>query len=270
MLATSLAIFFICGLAAGVLAGLLGVGGGLVIVPLISMILTWQGFDPAHIMHIALGTSLASIVFTSISSTMSHNRRGAVNWPLVFKISPGILIGTFFGTKVASMLSPNFLKIFFVFFLLYVGTQMLLDIKPKASRDLPGAVITALVGGCIGLVSSLVGIGGGSLSVPFMTWCNVPMQRAIGTSAAIGFPIALAGAAGNIFYAYGLAGLPEYSVGFIYLPALIGLVSASVLTAPLGARLAHALPVSKLKMCFAVLLYVMAGKMISDVLKIYF
>ena len=264
-----MAIFFVCGLVAGVLAGLLGVGGGLVIVPLLSMILTWQGFDPTYIMHIALGTSLASIMFTSISSTMSHNKRGAVHWPLVLKITPGILIGTFLGTKVASILSPNFLKVFFVFFLLYVGTQMLLDIKPKGGRDLPGTIVTLIVGGCIGLVSSLVGIGGGTLSVPFMTWCNMPMQRAIGTSAAIGFPIALAGAAGNIFYAYGLPGLPQYSLGFVYLPALIGLVSASVLTAPLGARLAHSLPVSKLKMCFAVLLYVMAGKMISDVLKIY-
>lgn len=269
MLATSLAIFLGCGLIAGILAGLLGVGGGLVIVPMLSMILAWQGFDPAYIMHIALGTSLASIMFTSISSAMSHNKRGAVNWQLVLMITPGILIGTFLGTKVASLLSQNFLKVFFVFFMLYVGTQMLLDIKPKGERDLPGTIGTVIVGGFIGLISSLVGIGGGTLSVPFMTFCNMPMHRAIGTSAAIGFPIALAGAAGNIFYAYGLPGLPEYSLGFVYLPALIGLVPASMLTAPFGAKLAHSLPVKKLKMCFAILLYAIAGKMISDVLSNY-
>lgn len=249
------------GLIAGLLAGLLGVGGGLVIVPMLVFCFVYQGIEQEVIMHLALGTSLASIIFTSVSSFMSHHRRGAVDWRIVRLIIPGILVGTYLGTLVAARLSTDFLKAFFCVFLYSVATQMLLSKKPKASRELPGWGGMFGVGNVIGVASSLVGIGGGSLSVPFMLWCNVPAHRAIGTSAAIGFPIAISGAFGYIVNNLGAPGLPSYSLGYVYLPALLFIVCLSVLTAPLGAKLAHALPVDKLKRIFALFLYVVATKM---------
>lgn len=258
---TSIAIFLILGAFAGVLAGLLGVGGGLVIVPMVNYTLALQGLTNEHTHHIALGTSLATIVFTSVSSFMTHHRNRAVIWDIVKYITPGILLGTFFGSKVAAHMPTNLLKGFFVVFLLYVGTQMLLNIKPKASREIPGFLGNSVAGGIIGMVSSFVGIGGGTLSVPYMTWCNVPMHKAIGTSAAIGFPIAVAGAFGYLVNGMGVESRLEYCAGFIYLPALLGIAAASVCTAPIGAKLAHRLPVTKLKKFFAGLLFVMAAQM---------
>lgn len=254
-------MYLAVGLIAGLLAGLLGVGGGLVIVPMLVFCFVKQGIQADLIMHMALGTSLASIIFTSISSFMSHHRRGAVEWAIVRRIVPGILIGTFLGTVVASRLSTGFLKGFFCVFLYSVATQMILNKKPKAARDLPGNAGMFGVGSTIGVASALVGIGGGSLSVPFMMWCNVAAHRAIGTSAAIGFPIAIAGAIGYMVNNLGATGLPAYSLGYIYLPALVFIVCFSVLTAPLGAKLAHALPVNKLKRIFSLFLYVVATKM---------
>ncbi|NLX18674.1 MAG: sulfite exporter TauE/SafE family protein [Desulfobulbus sp.] len=255
-------MYVVVGLIAGVLAGLLGVGGGVVIVPMLVFCFVKQGVQPDQIMHLALGTSLASIIFTSISSFMSHHRRGAVEWLVVQRIVPGILIGTFAGTFIAAQLSTNFLKAFFCVFLYAVATQMILNKKPKSTRELPGKTGMFGVGSIIGVVSALVGIGGGSLSVPFMIWCNVPAHRAIGTSAAIGFPIAVAGAVGYIVNNLQGSGLPAYSLGYVYLPALIAIVCFSVLTAPLGARLAHALPVDKLKKIFALFLYAVATRLI--------
>jgi uncharacterized membrane protein YfcA len=254
-------MYLAVGLIAGLLAGLLGVGGGLVIVPMLVFCFVKQDIQPDVIMHLALGTSLASIIFTSISSFMSHHRRGAVDWTIVKRIVPGILIGTFLGTFVASKLSTGFLKGFFCVFLYSVATQMILNKKPKASRELPGNTGMFAVGSTIGVASALVGIGGGSLSVPFMIWCNVATHQAIGTSAAIGFPIAIAGALGYVINNLNATGLPPYSVGYVYLPALLFIVCFSVLTAPLGARLAHALPVDKLKRIFALFLYAVATKM---------
>ncbi|WP_028584327.1 sulfite exporter TauE/SafE family protein [Desulfogranum mediterraneum] len=255
-------MYLAVGLIAGLLAGLLGVGGGLVIVPMLVFCFVRQGVEPEVIMHLALGTSLASIIFTSISSFMSHHRRGAVDWSIVRRIAPGILLGTFLGTMVASRLSTGFLKVFFCIFLYSVATQMILNKKPKASKELPGLPGMFGVGNVIGAASSLVGIGGGSLSVPFMLWCNVAAHRAIGTSAAIGLPIAIAGAFGYMVNNLHAVGLPGYSLGYVYLPALIFIVCFSVLTAPLGARLAHALPVDRLKRIFALFLYVVATKMV--------
>jgi len=259
-------MYLAVGLIAGVLAGLLGVGGGLVIVPMLVFCFTKQSMQPDQIMHLALGTSLASIIFTSISSFMSHHKRGAVDWGIVKQIAPGILIGTFAGTFIASRLSTGFLKAFFCLFLYSVATQMLLNKKPKPSRELPGSGGMFGVGSTIGVASALVGIGGGSLSVPFMIWCNVRAHQAIGTSAAIGFPIAIAGALGYIVNNLHGVDLPMYSLGYVYLPALAGIVCASVLTAPLGAKLAHALPVDKLKRIFALFLYVVATKMVWGLL----
>lgn len=255
-------LYLAAGVAAGFLAGLLGVGGGLVVVPVLTFIFAAQHFSEAYVQHLALGTSLASIMFTSISSFRAHHAHGAVDWRIVRGVSPGIVAGTLAGSVLAAHLSSHFLKAFFVVFIYYVGTQMLLDIKPKAGRQLPGMAGLSAAGGIIGGISSLVGIGGGTVSVPFMTWCNVKLHHAIGTSAAIGFPIAAAGAVGYVANGWANPSLPQYSLGFVYLPALAGLVVASMAVAPFGAKLAHRLPVGALKKIFAVLLYVLGTRML--------
>ncbi|MBW6521117.1 MAG: sulfite exporter TauE/SafE family protein [Desulfoarculaceae bacterium] len=256
-----LIIYAALGAVAGILAGMLGIGGGLVIVPMLVFTFSWQHFPDPVIMHLALGTSMASIIFTSVSSLWAHHQRGAVQWIVVRRIVAGILVGTFLGSCLAARLSTGFLQGFFVIFLYYVGVQMLVNRKPKPTRQIPGWSGMFGVGSVIGVFSSLVGIGGGTLSVPFMIWSNLSMHVAIGTSAAIGFPIAIAGTLGYLYNGLQVSGLPEYSLGFVYLPALIGLVSASVVTAPLGVRLAHSLPVDRLKRVFAVVLFVVATRM---------
>ncbi len=259
-----LSYYLATGLISGFIAGLLGVGGGLVLVPILVWLFTLQGFDSSHIMLMALGTSLAVISFTAISSVRAHHSHGAVDWISVKRISPGIIMGTLFGAWLASKLSNTFLHYFFVAFLFYAATQMLLNFKPAAHRELPGALGISVVGSLIGLVSSWVGIGGGTLSVPFMLWCNVRLHAAIATSAAIGFPIAVAGAAGYAIAGWAVTTLPAYSTGYIYLPALAAIASTSILTAPLGARLAHRLPVAVLKRIFSVLLYALGVKMLIN------
>ena len=249
------------GLVVGFVAGLLGVGGGLIIVPVLIMLLHANGLAAGMEPQLALGTSLASILFTSLSSVRAHHRHGAVEWSLVWRIAPGILFGTLAGALLATQLSAMVLKLFFVAFLFYAATQMWLDFKPAPHRGLPGRAGSTLAGSVIGVVSSWVGIGGGTLSVPFMLWHNVPLHRAIATSSAIGFPIAIAGAIGYVLGGQGVSGLPAGSLGFVYLPALLGIVLGSVLTAPLGARTAHRLPVRPLKRVFALLLVALALRM---------
>jgi uncharacterized membrane protein YfcA len=263
---TALPVYLACGAVAGILAGLLGVGGGVVIVPMLVFIFPWQGMPDEFVQLTALGTSLASITITSVSSFRAHHKRGAVRWDIWRAVTPGILIGTFGGGFVAAALPSGFLRGFFVCFLFYVAVQMLLDFRPKPGRHLPGSAGTACAGGVIGLVSSLVGIGGGTLSVPFMTFCNVPMHTAVGTSAAIGFPIAVSGTLSYIWNGLGVANLPPYSLGYVSLTALVGLASASFCTAPLGAKLAHSLPVPRLKRVFAVFLLIMGARMLWGLL----
>lgn len=263
---TILLMYTLVGAVAGVLAGLLGIGGGLVIVPMLVFCFVRQGIPDAMIMHMALGTSLASIMFTAVSSFRAHHKRGAVHWDVVRKIVIGIFTGTFMGSWIAAQLSTRFLKGFFVVFLYYVAIQMLTNKKPKPSRQIPGHAAMFGVGNVIGVFSSLVGIGGGTLSVPFMIWCNMPVHHAIGTSAAIGFPIAVAGTIGYIVNGLKVADLPAWSLGYIYLPALLGIVVTSVLTAPLGVRLAHSLPVDRLKRVFALLLLVVGTRMLISIL----
>ncbi|MHC1741832.1 MAG: sulfite exporter TauE/SafE family protein [Syntrophobacteraceae bacterium] len=264
---TIVAMYLAVGVVAGILAGLLGIGGGLVIVPMLVFCFTLQGVSHESIMHLALGTSMASIIFTAVSSFLAHHRRGAVHWDIVKRVTVGILTGTFLGACIAARMSTDYLKGFFVVFLYYVASQMLTNKKPKPSRGLPGLPGMFGAGNVIGVVSSLVGIGGGTLSVPFMVWCNIPVHHAIGTSAAIGFPIAIAGTVGYVVNGLNVSGLPELSVGYVYLPALIGIVAASVLTAPLGVRLAHSLPVDRLKRVFAVLLLVVGTRMLYDLVR---
>lgn len=258
---TFFALYLGAGAIAGLMAGLLGIGGGMVIVPMLTYTFIAHGIPHEYVLHMALGTSLASIIFTSLSSVRAHHQRGAVNWQAVTRITPGILVGTFVGAWIAAQLSTNFLKVFFACFLLYVATQMLVGLKPKSTRTLPGAAGMFGAGGTIGIFSSLVGIGGGTLSVPFLSWCNTEMRKAIATSSAIGFPIAIAGTAGYIVNGRGID-VASPHLGYIHLTGLLGIVLASVCTAPFGARLTHTLPVDKLKKIFSILLYVVGTKML--------
>lgn len=254
------------GAAVGFVAGLLGVGGGAIMVPILTTLFVTQGFPVERIVHMALATSLASIIITSVSSLRAHHAHGAVLWPVFWRITPGILMGTFSATFLASYISSRGLAIFFTVFMAYVALQMFLNIKPRPARQLPGAVGLSAVGVGIGGISALVAIGGGSLSVPFMTWCNVQVQRAIGTSAAIGLPIAVAGTTGYLVSGWGTGGLPAYTLGYVYLPAVLLISVVSYATAPVGARLAHRLPVSQLKKIFAVMVLLLAAKMIHSLL----
>lgn len=257
--------YLMLGAFAGFLAGLLGVGGGAVMVPVLTTIFIAEGFARTEVVHLALGTSMAAIVFTSISSLRAHHRHGAVVWRIVRGITPGILAGTFAATFVASRLPTTFLTLFFAVFMSYVAVQMLLNIKPKPHRELPGKLGLSSVGLGIGAVSALVAIGGGTMSVPFMTWCNVKTQHAIGTSAAIGLPIALAGSFGYLINGWGEPELPAWSFGYVFFPALMLVVATSMLTAPLGARMAHSLPVATLKRAFSGLLMLLVAKMLWSV-----
>ena len=257
-----IATFMGCGAVAGVLAGLLGVGGGIVIVPMLDIVFEMLGYPEGQIHQLALGTSLASIMVTSVSSSRAHWKRGAVHFDILRNITPGILLGTFCGGLVATRMPTFFLRAFFIVFLLFVAAQMLSGYKPKASREMPGFAGTCAAGGVIGFVSSFVGIGGGTLSVPFMTFCNVPMHHAVGTSAAIGFPIAVAGTVSYVVGGWQAPGLPEGCFGYVSVLAFLGIACVSFFFAPVGARLSHALPTAKLKKAFACFLVIVAMKML--------
>ena len=259
-----ISLYLIAGGVAGFLAGLLGVGGGVVIVPILLYIFAAQHFPADHMIHIAIGTSLASIMFTSVSSFRAHHGHGAVNWDIVKHITPGILFGTLVGTWIVAKLPAGLLKVLFIVFVFYVATQIILNIKPKPARQIPGFVGMFTAGGVIGMISSFVGIGGGALSVPFMTWSNVKMHKAIGTSAAIGFPIAVAGTIGYVINGLNINDLPKWSIGFVHLPSLAGLVVSSVIFAPIGVWASHKLPVSTLKKIFAVFLYIIGTKLLLN------
>ncbi len=277
---TALLCFLAGGAIAGIFAGLLGVGGGIIIVPLLSFLFPLLNIPPEYVYHLALGTSLASIMVTSISSAKAHNARGAVRWDIFKAITPGILLGTFVGGLVASHLPSFYLKSFFVAFLYFVAFDMLFGKKKNASKTsqplesatndnkgtseerLPTSLGMSCVGTVIGLVSSFVGIGGGTLSVPFMNFCRVPLHTAVGTSAAIGFPIALAGTLGYIVGGFGMPNLPEFTLGYVHLLAFVGLATASYFTAPFGAALAHKVSVPTLKRFFAVFLICVASRML--------
>ncbi|MCW8207367.1 sulfite exporter TauE/SafE family protein [Verminephrobacter aporrectodeae subsp. tuberculatae] len=253
----------VLGLATGFLAGLLGIGGGMLLVPFMTYILGAQKVAPDLAVKMAIATSMATIVFTSISSVRAHQRRGAVRWDIARRLAPGIVAGGFLASLgVFALLKGAFLAIFFALFVGFSATQMFLDRKPAPTRQMPGNAGQLGAGGAIGFLSGLVGAGGGFVSVPFMTWCNVPMHNAVATSAALGFPIALANGLGYAISGQGVHGLPAASLGYIWLPALAVIATCSVLTAPLGAKAAHGLPVKRLKRVFASLLFTLAAYML--------
>ncbi|MCW8959288.1 MAG: sulfite exporter TauE/SafE family protein [Gammaproteobacteria bacterium] len=250
------------GAFAGLLAGLFGVGGGLVIVPVLALLFAAAGIADEVLMHLAIGTSLATIVFTSISSVWAHQRRGAVRWEVVWQLTPGIVLGAWLGAALAERLSGDYLRYVFGLFELSVALQMGLNLRASPHRSLPGRAGMGLAGGVIGSVSAIVGIGGGTMTVPFLQWCNVPMRQAVATSAACGLPIAVAGATGFLFSGWENSHLPPLSSGYLYWPAFAGIVVASVLFAPLGARLAHTIPAVQLKRFFALFLALLGVRML--------
>jgi uncharacterized membrane protein YfcA len=260
------AAYLILGAIAGFLAGLFGVGGGLVLVPVLLLLFDAQHFPVENMMHLALGTSMATILFTSLSSMRKHHQHGAVNWRVVRNITPGILIGTGIGALLAASIPTQGLGIFFTLFVYFAATQMLLDVRPKPSRQLPGAAGMTAAGIFTGWISSLVSIGGGTIIVPFLAWCNVPLRNAIGTSAAIGFPVAVGGTLGYVLTGMNIPTLPNHTLGFVYLPALLWVALASILTAPLGAKATHHMKIGLLRKLFAVLLIVLASKLLWKVL----
>jgi uncharacterized membrane protein YfcA len=261
-----IALYGLTGIVTGVLAGLLGVGGGLIIVPALSYLFELQGLPAQATIHLALGTSLGTIVFTSISSARAHHLRGSVDWGIVLQITPGILLGTFLGGLLAAKMVTASLKAVFAVFLLAVAVQMISGAKPRPTRGLPRTLGSTAAGLVIGAVSGLVGIGGGSMSVPFMVWCNVEMRRAVGTSAAIGFPIAVSGAVSYTYSGLRASTGVALAFGYLHLPALASVALCSMLTAPLGAHLASTIEPARIKRVFACLLLVMSAKMLWGVL----
>jgi uncharacterized membrane protein YfcA len=251
------------GVGTGFLAGLLGIGGGMLMVPFLTIILTARGVPADLTVKMAIATSMATIIFTSISSVRAHHKRGAVRWDIVKRLAPGIVLGSAIGSLgVFAVLKGSVLAIFFGLFVGFSATQMFLGKKPAPTRQLPGTAGTVAAGGVIGFISGLVGAGGGFISVPFMTWCNVAIHNAVATSAALGFPIAVANVVGYVAAGLQLEGLPPYALGYIWLPGLVVIAVGSVLTAPLGARAAHALPVDRLKRVFGSILYLLAAYML--------
>jgi uncharacterized protein len=255
-------ILLALGAFAGFCAGLLGVGGGMMLTPFVTMLLTAQQVPPELIVRMAIATSMATILFTSISSVRAHHAHGAVLWPIVRLLVPGIVLGSVLGPWLGKQMNSSGLALFFAFFVAFSATQMLMGKKPTASRELPKSLGMAGAGGVIGILSGLVGAGGGFISVPFMTACNVKIHNAVATSAALGFPIAFAATLSNIYFGWNSPGLPAHSLGFIYLPGWLVISITSVVMAPLGARTSHALPIASLKKVFALVLYAMASYML--------
>jgi uncharacterized membrane protein YfcA len=259
---TTLALYLLLGAVAGIVAGLFGIGGGLLIVPVLIVTFELQGISDAVLTQMAVATSLATIVVTSTSSIRAHHQRGAVRWELVKPLGAGIILGAVLGVNTAVRLPGPVLQLILGLFVFLVAIQMLLNLKPSAGNKRPSKPELATAGVGIGWVSAIFGIGGGTLMVPYLSWRRVVMQQAVATSAACGLPIALMGALTNIWLGWGKDELPEWSLGYVYLPAFIGIVLASYLTAPIGARLAHRLPQAKLKRIFALFLLALSLRFI--------
>jgi uncharacterized membrane protein YfcA len=261
-------VFYLAlGLFVGYFSGLLGIGGGLIMVPVLTFMFEAQHFPANNILHLALGTSMATIIFTSTSSALQHHAHGAISWQTVRFMTPGLLFGTLLGAWLVNAVATLYLSIFFILFVYFSATQMLIGFKPDATRAYPARRGATLAGMVIGAVSSIVSIGGGVLSVPYLLWHQLSLRHAIATSAALGLPIALGGTLGYVINGY-LSGtaLPVYSLGYVYLPALLCLLLGTIVTAPLGAKATHLMPLKKLRQIFALVLFILATKMLFKLL----
>lgn len=254
-------LLLIIGIFTGILAGLFGVGGGVIVVPALIHLFNQFQFPAELVVHLAIGSSLATIVFTSIAAIMGHHKRNAVIWPLVRLLTPGVLIGAWLGALVAGMLAGDWLQRLFALFLLLLAFQMLINRQITQHYQLPGRGTLFAVGGGIGMLSSIVGIGGGTLTVPFLAARGTPMPNAVATSSACGLSIAIAGSLGFVASGWGLAHLPPGSSGYIFWPAVVVIVASSILFASVGVRLAHFLPPTVTKRLFALLLLLVSGKL---------
>ena len=259
---TLLGILLTLGVFVGFLAGLLGIGGGFTIVPVLMEVFEREGVLTEHVLPLAIGTSSATIVFTAIASTRAHHARGAVDWLTVRAMAPGLVLGSLLGPQIASALPGRVLAAIFGLFIWSASYKMVRNKAPKADHELPGGSTLFAVGGGIGVVAGMVGTGGAFLAVPFLTRCNVSMQTAVATSAAIGIPVALAATAGYGYAGWGHAGLPPHSIGYVYVPALVVIALATTMLAPLGAKMAHAWPVARLRRAFAAMLFVLGAWML--------
>jgi uncharacterized membrane protein YfcA len=258
-------LFLLLGCFVGFMAGLLGVGGGGIMVPVLTSMFLFQGVPVENVVHLALGTSMASIITTSISSLRAHHLKGAVIWPVVRSMAPGIVVGTFLTTLFVSHISSIYLALFFSMFMAYVAIQMFINKMPKPGRNISSNTELLFAGSGIGAVSAIVSIGGGSLTVPYLIRQNVDIKKAIGTSAAIGLPISIAGTFGYVINGGENYSMASYTFGYVYFPAVLLISVASFFTAPYGAKLAHKLNISTLKKIFAVLLMILSIKMLISV-----
>jgi uncharacterized membrane protein YfcA len=256
------AAYLATGAVIGFFAGLLGIGGGMTMVPILATLFAAQALAPAHTMHMALATAMAGVMFTSSSSVREHHKLRGVDWDIVKRLGPAMALGTLLSSYGSGWLPQRALALAFALIVYGGATQIWLGRKPEAARGLPGNAGLWAVGLAIGAISGLVSAGGTFLSMPFMLWCGVPMRTAIGTGAALGLPVALMGTLGYVVSGWPVVGLPGWTLGFVYLPALAAIVLASIWTAPYGARAAHRMPVATLRRVFALVLYALATKML--------
>jgi uncharacterized membrane protein YfcA len=256
-------LYLLIGATAGLLAGLFGIGGGVVLVPFLAWIYPDQGIPGNLIMLVAIATSLATIIFTSLASISAHHRLGAIRWEIVLRLAPAILVGSLAGSLLTQHLDSSALKTIFGIFLTMVSIQTGFQIKPRKQTLVLGKWLAALAGTVIGGCSSLLGIGGGTLTVPFLLKCRQPIRNAVAISSACGLPIAVSGTIGYIILGWNEPQMPAWSLGYIYGPAFAGIVTTSIVFAPMGARLAHRLPTSRLKRLFAVFLFIIGCKLLT-------
>jgi uncharacterized membrane protein YfcA len=250
------------GAVAGLFAGLFGIGGGLIMVPVLAMLFAAQGFATENVMIMSVATSLATIILTAIASVIAHHRLGAVIWPKVYRLVPGIMVGSALGAVIADRISGELLRYIFIVYLLYAALQLALQRKPNPGRTSSPLLLDYVAALVIGGLSAIIGIGGGTLTVPYLVHFQTPIRNAVAVSSACGLPIALAGTASYVWLGWQAPLLPEWSLGYIYLPSFAGIVLTSVMTAPIGAKLAGVIPAQKLKRYFALLLLIIAAKMI--------
>lgn len=250
------------GALAGMFAGLFGIGGGIIIVPVLAMVFKTQGVSIDVLMHAAIGTSLATIVVTSLSSIRAHHLHQAIDWPVVRVIAVGVFTGGLLGSMIAKLIPGEDLKLIFSVFMFLIAAQMFFGNTAKPHRILPDKPGMFIAGTAIGIISSIMGVGGGSMSVPFLTWCNMSIRKAIATSSAIGFPIAVSGTLGFIITGWSVTDRPVMSLGYVNVPAFFSIVVASVLFAPLGAWIAHKISPVILKRIFAGFLLVLGVRML--------
>lgn len=260
-----LPLLLLSGAVAGMLAGLLGIGGGVIIVPVVTLLFGGHGIPSGLAIKLALGTSLATIVVTAVASIATHHRKGAVDWALFRVMGPGVVVGSLIGAWLADIIPGSVLYLAFIVFLFAISLQMALA-RVSAHRSLPSTAMLAGTASGVGVVSALMGIGGGAMHVPFLSYCGVPVKRAIATAAAIGLPLAASATLGYVFGGMDEAGRPAGSFGYINLPVFAGVVAASLLFAPLGANLAHRLPDLLLRRLFAGFLFILAARMTYNLL----